>query len=52
MDYLGYTYKKPASVDETKRAEELAKSMPVWPAMDSVALKDGLIIVKLAELAQ
>jgi hypothetical protein len=52
MDYLGFPYKNAASNDELKRAEELAKSMPVWPARDSVALKDGLIIVKLAEPAQ
>jgi hypothetical protein len=48
MKYLGFDYKT-ATVEQQKHGMDLAVNMPVWPDKDSVALKDGLIIVKLSK---
>lgn len=47
---LGYQVSH-ASVEDTKKAVEFSKKMPVWPADGSVCLINGIVIVKLSEIA-
>lgn len=43
---LGAYYAMPTTVEQLERAEQLSVNMPSWPANGSVALKEGIIIVK------
>ena len=46
LDTLGYSYEMPEAEDIAV-AEEAAQNMPSWPDSGSVAMKNGVIIVKL-----
>lgn len=48
MQSLGYNYNAP-SEEQRKRALQISKQMPIWPDIDSVAIKDGIIIVNLSK---
>ncbi len=48
MRTLGYPFLGP-SPEQSSRAEEAASSMPVWPALGSVELVDGIAVVKMGE---
>lgn len=49
MSTLGYDYEMSLDEEKITTAEKYAADMPVWPAQGSVALKDGIIIVKLGQ---
>mgnify|MGYP005759750797 FL=1 len=48
MMTLGYNYKYPSD-EQFIAAEEYAKTMESWPNTNSVAVHDGMIIVKLSD---
>ncbi len=48
MATLGYNYLYPSG-EQVAQAEEYAKSMECWPNSNSVAVHNGIIIVKLSE---
>lgn len=47
MKSLGYDFLIPTE-EQKNRAIDIARTMPVWPDKNSVALKDNIIIVKLS----
>lgn len=47
MATLGYSYALPDGV-QIAEAEQVAAEMPAWPTTGSVAMKNGIIIVKLS----
>lgn len=48
LDTLGYSYVMPDK-EQIAVADKEAADMPVWPDVGSVAVKDGVIIVKLGQ---
>lgn len=48
LETLGYSYNLPTD-EQTKTAQELAADMPCWPDTGSVAVKDGVIVIKLSD---